>query len=892
MEDKNTRFQEAVNSLLNSFKNSETDGCLVFNSEQKLAGMNSASADILSLHRLVSGDLPEKTLEDICSDIAIPLLYRRCLNVFDTGIPAKTDNLTIDNHHFFMRIIQVADGLGIIMPDIADFNQTEKMLSKSEANLEEVQRIAKIGSWTLDHRSDRLSLSLEAHKILGFDPCEDTPSYAEFLSSVHPDDRDLLSSSFVQSVKTGTPYETTCRHLTKDAAVKYLTHRGETILQGNSIPLSTIGTFQDVTELKTTELKLRASEERWRSLTEHSKDLIWTCDTSFKLVFTNRVETGTKKESIAGDSVFNYINKENREEAMGCYQQVLESGIPCTYETQNTSGNNSSTTTFYEVSVSPIRDADTIKGLLCRRTDITKRRIIQDQLKQQHSQLLSIFNGMDEVIYIADPVTYEMIYMNKPAITNWGPVAGRKCYEVLQGGNSPCSFCSNSMIFGENMGKTHIWEFKNLMNKQSYRCIDRAIRWSDGRMVRFELAIDITDIKAAEQKNLEIERQMQHMQKLESLGLLAGGIAHDFNNILMAVMGNADLALMGLLKTNPAYANLNAIKTAAKRAADLAREMLAYSGRGNFLIEKICLNEAVKEMTHILEVSISKKAVIKYRFADNLPLIEADATQVRQIIMNLVTNASDAIDLTSGIISITTGAFYCDTDCLSNTFIDGEHKAGLYSYVEVSDTGYGMTEETMAKLFDPFFTTKLAGRGLGLSTVLGILRGHNGAIKVNSEPGRGTSFKVLFPACSEDDEKTEDQTAGIEKRWSGTGTILLVDDEETILSVGRMMLKKLGFHVITASDGREALDKFQMHSEKIRLVILDLVMPHLDGRETLRELKKLKENLPVIMSSGYNEQDVARRFAGMHLDGFLHKPYMSHDLESILKQVLEGQSEG
>lgn len=206
---------------------------------------------------------------------------------------------------------------------------------------------------------------------------------------------------------------------------------------------------------------------------------------------------------------------------------------------------------------------------------------------------------------------------------------------------------------------------------------------------------DITVLRQIKEERLILERQVQHAQKLESLGVLAGGIAHDFNNILMAILGNADLALMDISTANPAYRNIKAIETAAKRAADLAKQMLAYSGKGKFLVEKISLNEAVNEITHILEVSISKKAVIVYHHADNLPLIEADATQIRQIIMNLVTNASDAIDKTSGVISITTGAMDCDSDCLACTYIDETLNPGQYAYVEVTDTGCGMDRETL-----------------------------------------------------------------------------------------------------------------------------------------------------------------------------------------------------
>jgi PAS domain S-box-containing protein len=398
---------------------------------------------------------------------------------------------------------------------------------------------------------------------------------------------------------------------------------------------------------------------------------------------------------------------------------------------------------------------------------------------------------------------------------------------------------------------------------------------------------DITIYRKAAQERRDLERQMQHAQKLESLGILAGGIAHDFNNILTAILGNINIALMDLSPKNPVYGNIKAMETATRRAADLAKQMLAYSGRGKFIIEPLSLNEAVNEMTHILEVSISKNTRIEYYHADNLPQIEADTTQIRQIIMNLVTNASDAIEGSSGTISITTGTMYCDEDYFANTYIHETLVPGHYVFLEVSDTGCGMDRETLKKLFDPFFTTKFTGRGLGLSAVLGIIRGHRGAIKVYSEPGTGTTIKVLFPVTAFEQKKHIRTTQNTHHSWTGSGTILLVDDEETILSVGKQMLEHLGFDVVTAPNGMEAVRVFSKLSNKITLVILDYIMPHLDGKETLRELRKIKEKVQVIMCSGYNEQEVTRTFKGKPPAGFLHKPYIFKELASVLQRLID-----
>ena len=429
------------------------------------------------------------------------------------------------------------------------------------------------------------------------------------------------------------------------------------------------------------------------------------------------------------------------------------------------------------------------------------------------------------------------------------------------------------------------------------RAGDRAARWvhglghlefaGNGRVNKmFGTIQDITERKLIEADRLKLEAQVLHAQKLESLGVLAGGIAHDFNNILMTILGHTELAMMRLSPVSPARDNLASIEQAAQRAADLSRQMLAYSGKGRFVVEVVELGDLVTEMTHMLEVSISKKAILRFNLAANLPTVEVDTTQVRQVLMNLVINASEAIGDKSGVIAISTGAMRCEPDYLSDIRMDEQLPGGLYVFVEVADTGCGMERETLARIFDPFFTTKFTGRGLGMAAVLGIVRGHRGAIKVYSEPGKGSTFKVLLPAAPGHAEKTQ-RDVPPEAYWRGSGTLLLVDDEETIRALGSEMLEMLGFSVLTADNGREALDVYRAHAGEIAAVILDLTMPRMDGEEAFRELRRIRPDVRVIMSSGYNEQEVSQRFIGKGLAGFVQKPYNLAALGSVLRQTLE-----
>ena len=401
--------------------------------------------------------------------------------------------------------------------------------------------------------------------------------------------------------------------------------------------------------------------------------------------------------------------------------------------------------------------------------------------------------------------------------------------------------------------------------------------------------IDITERKQAEEERLVLERQLQQSQKLESLGVLAGGIAHDFNNILTGVLGNAELALAELSPSAPGRENLLEIIQASHRAAALCRQMLAYSGRGQFVSELIDLNALVEDMLGLLKSAISKKALLNLNLEKDLPLLEGDSSQLGQVIMNLVINASEAIGDKDGVITISTGVRECSREYFRESYAHLDLPPGLYLTLEVSDTGCGMDRGTQERLFEPFFTTKFAGRGLGLAAVVGIVRGHKGALKVESEPGKGTTFKIRFPAGEAGEGALARERAAEVSDWRGAGTVLLVDDEETIRTLGARMLSRLGFAVLTAADGREALDALRINTGvRSSWFLLDLTMPHMDGEETFYGLRVLDPEVRVIMSSGYTEQDITSRFRDEGLVGFLQKPYTIAHLTERLRAALEG----
>jgi CheY-like chemotaxis protein len=331
--------------------------------------------------------------------------------------------------------------------------------------------------------------------------------------------------------------------------------------------------------------------------------------------------------------------------------------------------------------------------------------------------------------------------------------------------------------------------------------------------------------------------------------------------------------------------SLESIQESARKAADLTRQLLAYSGKGRFVVEPFELSALVREMTSLIEVSVSRNCVVRFELAEQLPSVQGDVSQFRQVVMNLVVNASEAIAGRSGVIAVRTGATECDRATLDAAWVRDPLTPGLYVYVEIEDTGCGIAPDVQARVFDPFFTTKFTGRGLGLAAVLGIVRGHHGTIQLQSQPGRGTRFRVLLPAAirSQADSPAPKRPSSA---WRGSGTILVVDDEETVRVLARKALQVLGFTVLTANDGREGVQAFREHGDHLRAVLLDLTMPHMRGDEACREFHKIRTDIPIILSSGYNENEVEASFAGLPLAGFIQKPYSMSDLREKLRSIL------
>ena len=451
------------------------------------------------------------------------------------------------------------------------------------------------------------------------------------------------------------------------------------------------------------------------------------------------------------------------------------------------------------------------------------------------------------------------------------------------------------------------------VGREKYRLIDDSgsgsveTRWKrrDGRIIEVMLsssaldpddlsagvvftAWDTTERRRAEEERIRLEAQVQHAQKLESLGVLAGGIAHDFNNILHAVLGNTDLAARQIHTETRAHRHLQRIRESVERASSLCNQLLAYSGKGSFVVRRVHLGEVVHDIADMLEVSISKKAMLEIDVAPDLPAIEADASQLRQVVMNLITNASESLGAGSGSITLSIGAQVYDHDALRLDFPDEDLQSGSYVRLDVIDTGCGMDAKTLARIFEPFFTTKFAGRGLGMAAVQGIVRGHGGGIRIRSTAGRGTTVTAVFPAV-EGHVQTPPEVPVLPGAQHVTGTVLFVDDQAVLRALGETILQEAGFQVLTASNGREAVELYRELHGSITCVVLDLTMPEMDGAEALNELRSIHPDAAVIVCSGYSKQEILDRFGAETPNAFLQKPFGATQLLRTLDIVLGGR---
>jgi len=397
---------------------------------------------------------------------------------------------------------------------------------------------------------------------------------------------------------------------------------------------------------------------------------------------------------------------------------------------------------------------------------------------------------------------------------------------------------------------------------------------------------DISESKKYEEQNLLLQSQLEHSQRLESLGVLAGGIAHDFNNLLAAIMGNAELARMSVKEPSPASEHFDNIEETCDQAAELCKQMLAYAGRSTHSKGLLELNGLVRDMGSLIKASLDQNIDLQLRLDEEPLSIEADKAQIQQVILNFIINAAEAIGSDIGNIRIRTGIMYANREFLDKQYNGSDLPEGKYVFVTIADSGCGMTDQTIKKIFDPFFTRKESGTGLGLSAVLGIIHGHKGVIEVVSKAGRGSKFRIILPRAYQAVRKQVVQTSEMDG-WQGEGTVLVVDDDPAVQKVATLFLKHLGFDVLRAADGLEGVEAFSKHQKEIVAVLLDITMPKLGGVDAMKRMREINPRIPVVLVSGYSAVEIESLPEESQPEMFVAKPFRAKDLHKALFKVLK-----
>jgi PAS domain S-box-containing protein len=651
-----------------------------------------------------------------------------------------------------------------------------------------------------------------------------------------------------------------------------------------------VGISQDITQEKHIEEQLRASHRLLQTVIDTVPNLLTVKDREGRYLLVNKAwiaHFGVPAAQALGHTLEELGVRPARdtEHVRSMDEEVLLRGkafVQREYARQLPDGSVEHYLNFR----TPLRDdAGAVTGVVGTVVDVTVLKRVEEELRASRQLLQTAFDLMPIWVFVKDThsrigmvnrrmlddhgLTPDAVVREKPKFLSTGLTdEQRRMYDALD--RRVLETRQQAELVGD----------VTLPNGETrrYRTIRVPLLGDGGEPVGIVgISEDVTERERA-------QRAMQQAQKLESLGVLAGGIAHDFNNLLVSVLGYAHLAATELPHDSPVQPLVRHIETAGRRASDLCNQMLAYAGKASFQVSRVQLNELIREMTELMGVSLTRNIRLLFDFAERLPELEVDATQLRQVVMNLVINASEAIGERPGAITVRTGVRQVDAAMLREFVTDPDLPEGPYVFLEVTDTGSGMDADTLNRIFDPFFTTKFSGRGLGLAAVLGIVRGHAGALRVASTPGAGTMFCLLLPPAQGIAKAPAERESPAPFR--GSGTVLVVDDEPAIRELIELVLQALGFVVATAGDGNAALEAARRLDSALCAVLMDVGMPGLSSEETLRGMREAGLQAPVIVMSGHAATEVRERFAGLPVAAFLAKPFTGADVRARLEQVL------
>jgi PAS domain S-box-containing protein len=741
----------------------------------------------------------------------------------------------------------------------------------------------------IDETGRLVYVSPRHREVTGHEPDELLGQSA--FATLQGPDRELAERLFSEAIASGViPPRQLYRFQHKDGRWLVFESSGN-FFETDSGERRLVVVSRDVTEQRQAEEALRESEERYRRVTENANDMIDVLDGEGRFIHVSprhREMTGHEPDELVGTLAFDMMRSPDEGEAKTLFRDLVATGRAPrqVFQIRHADGR----WLWFESTGSLFTTASgEVRAVIVTR-DVSEQRKAEEALRESEERYRRIAENANDMIDEVDGEgRFLYVSPSHERVTGHGPkdLLGTFAYDWMHPDERERTV--NAYRSGMTLGTAGPGELR-----VHHR--DGGWVWLESVMQTFETASgetravivsrDITERKKADEEKRQLEAQVQQRQKLESLGVAAGGIAHDFNNLLTPVLGYADQALRQLPENAPGRASIEQIRKAALRSAELTDQLLTYAGGGSTRMDSLNVSDLVQEMRSLLETATSRKAVLHYQLDPGLPAIQADAAQVQQVIMNLITNASEALGDRQGFITVRTGVMKADRSYLSKAELGAHVPEGCYVYFEVGDTGSGMNQETRAKIFDPFFTTKFTGRGLGLASLLGILRTHGGALHLESAPGRGSIFRVLFPssgAVPQEREAVEQPRAA----WRGRGTALVVEDDADVQGVVKWMLESAGFSVLVAGNGKAGLDLFRDRGPEISLVLLDRTMPEMSGEEVLKTIRSIRPDTPVLMCSGYSERDLDAPLSNDRRTAFIQKPFERDDLIEKLQEVLE-----
>ena len=631
---------------------------------------------------------------------------------------------------------------------------------------------------------------------------------------------------------------------------------------------------QDLADIKKSEDAVRRSETLFRAITSQAGEGIFLADTGGNYILVNPPYcrlTGYPESRLLKMNVKELIPK-------GTLPLFSKGGMEKNGQVETALIRKDNTSFTAQVNCAPIQLEDRTLNLAIVR-DVTRQREAEESIKASHERFLTVMNSIDATVYVADIQTNEILFMNQYMIESFGrDFTGEMCWKVFQCNPAPCSHCTNKDLLDDDGKSTgvNVWQGKNPVTGKWYINHDRAIEWTDGRMVRLQIATDITELKS-------MEEELRQAHKMESIGTLAGGIAHDFNNILGIVIGNTELAMEDLAEDHPAKIYVRKVKTASLRAKDVVRQLLSFSRKSESARKPISILPVVMESVQLLRASISSDIKIHTEIAESTGFIKADPTQMQQVLINLATNAAQAMDKKGGVITIAAKQIDAAFEPLD---MDEDVSTGRYVRITVRDTGSGIDPGIRSRIFDPYFTTKEVGKGsgMGLSIVHGIVKGHEGLISVKSRPGQGTVVAVAIPVSEE--------IRAIEKKVpdtvpKGSEKILFVDDESAIVVLVGEMLTRLGYQVETCLNPIEALERFKEAPNQFDLVITDMTMPDINGLQLFDQLKAVRNDIPVIVCTGFSSKIDESESSNLGISAVIMKPVERKEMARSIRQVLD-----